>query len=109
MPEQGIIPRQVDVGMARAVGPGTRARAQGTSLADLLDRVVHRGVVVSGDVIIQLAGIDLIRLDLRLLLIGIERAQQSMRGQEANGSSEAPPEAHCEAYPEAHPGGGGST
>lgn len=37
-------------------------------LVDLLDRVVHRGAVVNGDVIISLAGIDLIRLDLRLLL-----------------------------------------
>jgi hypothetical protein len=41
-------------------------------LVDLLDRVVEGGAVVTGDVIITLAGIDLIRLDLRLLLIGIE-------------------------------------
>ena len=54
----------------------TLASSSGTSLADLLDRIVDRGAVVSGDVIIQLAGIDLIRLDLRLLLIGIESANQ---------------------------------
>jgi hypothetical protein len=54
---------------AHTVAP---AAAGGTSLVDLLDRVVHRGAVVSGDVIISLAGIDLIRLDLRLLLTGIE-------------------------------------
>lgn len=41
------------------------------SLVDLLDRVVHRGAVVRGDVVITLAGVDLIRLDLRLLLVGI--------------------------------------
>lgn len=41
------------------------------TLVDLLDRVVHRGAVVRGDVVITLAGIELIRLDLRLLLIGI--------------------------------------
>jgi hypothetical protein len=41
------------------------------SLVDLLDRVVHRGAVVRGDVVIALAGVDLIRLDLRLLLVGI--------------------------------------
>jgi hypothetical protein len=44
----------------------------GTSLVDLLDRVLQRGVYVSGDVTICLAGIDLARLDLRLLLTGIE-------------------------------------
>ncbi|MFI5584406.1 gas vesicle protein [Amycolatopsis sp. NPDC051758] len=48
--------------------------ATGTAeaVADLLDRVVHRGAVVTGDVIISLAGINLVRLDLRLLLLGIE-------------------------------------
>ncbi|MET8852679.1 gas vesicle protein GvpJ [Amycolatopsis sp. NPDC004625] len=42
------------------------------AIVDLLDRVVHRGAVVTGDVVISLAGIDLVRLDLRLLLLGIE-------------------------------------
>ena len=51
-----------------AVAPTTE------SLVDLLDRVVDRGAVVNGDVIISLAGIDLIRLDLRLLLVAIENA-----------------------------------
>jgi hypothetical protein len=43
-------------------------------LVDLLDRVIHRGAVVTGDVIISLAGIDLIRLDLRLLLSAVDTA-----------------------------------
>ncbi|MEU0792240.1 gas vesicle protein GvpJ [Amycolatopsis sp. NPDC005961] len=51
-----------------AIGTGSAAEA----VADLLDRVVHRGAVVTGDVIISLAGIDLVRLDLRLLLLGLE-------------------------------------
>jgi Gas vesicle protein len=46
--------------------------ASGTSLVELLDRVVHRGAYVSGDVTICLAGIDLVRLDLRLLLTGVQ-------------------------------------
>lgn len=43
----------------------------GTSLTDLLDRLVDRAAVVSGDVVISLAGIDLVQVDLRLLLTGI--------------------------------------
>jgi len=43
-------------------------------LVDVLDRVIHRGAVINGDVIISLAGIDLIRLDLRLLLCGVDTA-----------------------------------
>lgn len=44
----------------------------GTSLVDLLDRVVSTGVAITGDAVISLAGIDLIRLDLRLLLVAID-------------------------------------
>ena len=46
----------------------------GTSLVELLDRVVHRGAFVGGDVVIGLAGIDLVRLDLRLLLTAVQPA-----------------------------------
>jgi Gas vesicle protein len=44
----------------------------GTSLVELLDRVVHRGAFVGGDVVVCLAGIDLVRLDLRLLLTAVQ-------------------------------------
>jgi len=61
----------------RAPQPRQAAQARQvrtTSLVDLLDRVIGRGAAVSGDVIIALAGIDLIRLDLRLLLAPVDRA-----------------------------------
>ena len=41
-------------------------------LVDLLDRVIAAGAVVHGDVIISLAGVDLIRLDLRALLVAVD-------------------------------------
>lgn len=49
-------------------------RIESPALVDLLDRLVDGGVMISGDVVIALAGIDLIRLDLRALLIGVETA-----------------------------------
>jgi hypothetical protein len=55
---------------------GTEVTMGGTGLADLLDRLVDRGAVVTGDVVISLAGIDLVRLDLRLLLTGIGGSDQ---------------------------------
>lgn len=54
--------------------PDDRTVMRGTSLVDLLDRVVDTGVALSGDLVISLADIDLIRLDLRLLLVGIDTA-----------------------------------
>lgn len=50
-----------------------------TSLVDLLDRVIGGGAAVSGDIIIALAGIDLIRLDLRLLLAPVDRSDGELR------------------------------
>lgn len=41
-------------------------------LVELVDRVLDRGVVLRGDVTISVAGIDLVYLELRLLLSGIE-------------------------------------
>ena len=46
-------------------------------LSDLLNRVLDKGVVVAGEVTIAVAGIDLIRLDLRLLLVAVERLVRS--------------------------------
>lgn len=42
------------------------------SLVDLLDRLLDTGVAADGSVLITLAGVDLIRLDLRLLLASVE-------------------------------------
>jgi len=50
----------------------TRVSSSLRGLADVLDTVIDKGAVVAGDVVIALDGIDLIRLDLRLLLTGIE-------------------------------------
>jgi hypothetical protein len=48
-------------------------------LSDLLNRVLDKGVVISGEVTIAVAGVDLVRLDLRLLLVAVERlARNSM-------------------------------
>jgi hypothetical protein len=38
---------------------------------DLLDRVIGTGVVLSGDIVISLAGVDLVMIRLRALLTTI--------------------------------------
>jgi Gas vesicle protein len=49
-----------------------RAGATLGGLIDALDAVLADGAVVAGDLVIALDGIDLVRLDLRLLLAGIQ-------------------------------------
>lgn len=45
-------------------------------LVDALDRVLDSGASVVGDLIVSVADVDLIRLDLRLLLAGIQDEPQ---------------------------------
>lgn len=43
------------------------------TLVDVLDRVIDRGVVIAGDVVLSVAGIDLVHLELRVRLQGLDR------------------------------------
>ncbi|HUG39358.1 MAG TPA: gas vesicle protein [Longimicrobiales bacterium] len=45
-------------------------------LAELVDRVLDKGVVLRGDVTISVAGIDLLYLELRLLLSSVESLRE---------------------------------
>jgi Gas vesicle protein len=52
--------------------PAVAARdVERASLVDLLDRVIGTGVVLSGDIVISLAGVDLVMIRLRALLTTI--------------------------------------
>jgi gas vesicle structural protein len=46
------------------------------SLADLVNRVLDRGAVVSGDVVISVGGVDLIYLGLRLVISSAETMRE---------------------------------
>ena len=50
--------------------PGEAAldESERISLCETLDRVLHKGVVVRGDVVISVAGVDLVYLSLQLVL-----------------------------------------
>jgi hypothetical protein len=41
------------------------------ALIDLLDRLLTGGVVLAGDVVLSIAGIDLVRISLRALVVSI--------------------------------------
>jgi gas vesicle structural protein len=50
------------------------------TLLELLDRVIDRGVVLTGDVTISVADVDLVYLGLRVMLTSAERAEQMRAG-----------------------------
>lgn len=45
-----------------------------TELCEVLDRVLHRGAVLRGEVVITVADIELLYLDLRLFLSSVDTA-----------------------------------
>jgi gas vesicle structural protein len=58
------------------------------TLLELLDRVLDRGVVLSGDITLSVADVDLVQLDLRLLLSSVEAARRlQLDAGGGNGSS----------------------
>ena len=49
---------------------------QATNLADILERVLDKGIVIAGDIKIQLADVDLLNIKIRLLVASVDKAMQ---------------------------------
>ena len=55
-------------------------RSKDVTILDLLDRVLNKGVILSGDIVITVADIDLIYLGVKLMLTSVETMQQLKEG-----------------------------
>ena len=49
---------------------------EATNLADILERVLDKGIVIAGDIKIQLADIDLLNIKIRLLIASVDKAME---------------------------------
>jgi hypothetical protein len=47
-----------------------------TNLADLLERVLDKGIVIAGDITLFLGGVQLLTLKIRLLIASVDKAQE---------------------------------
>ena len=47
---------------------------EATNLADILERVLDKGIVIAGDIKIQIADIDLLTIKIRLLVASVDKA-----------------------------------
>ena len=59
------------------------------TLLEVLDRVLDKGVVISGDMVISVADVDLIYLGLRVLLSSVETMER-LRGAPITGPMQDP-------------------
>ena len=49
---------------------------QTTSLADILERVLDKGIVIAGDIKICLADVELLNIKIRLLVASVDKARE---------------------------------
>ena len=92
-PMNGLSPRQS--------GFMTPQQTSGNNLADVLERVLDKGIVIVGDIQVRLLDIELLTIKIRLMVASVERAQEmginwwesdpfvsSVNGKDAGGKGE---------------------
>ncbi|MCZ7664881.1 MAG: gas vesicle protein [Thermoleophilia bacterium] len=47
---------------------------QSTNLADILERVLDKGIVIAGDITVSLADVELLNIKVRLLVASVDKA-----------------------------------
>jgi hypothetical protein len=60
----------------RRTSGGLPGRPHQDSLADILERVLDKGIVIAGDIQINLLEIELLTIKLRLLVASVDKAQE---------------------------------
>ena len=48
----------------------------GSSLADILERVLDKGIVIAGDITISLVDVELLNIKVRLLVASVDKAME---------------------------------
>ena len=56
--------------------PELKHAVNATGLADILERVLDKGIVIAGDIKIQIADIDLLTIKIRLLVASVDKAME---------------------------------
>jgi hypothetical protein len=52
------------------------AAPQGANLADILERVLDKGIIIAGDIRVNLLDIELLTIKIRLLIVSVDKAQE---------------------------------
>ena len=63
-------------GQSTGGGAGLARSSSGTGLIDVLDRVLDKGVVIAGDIKVNLLDIELLTVKVRLLIASADKARE---------------------------------
>ena len=72
MTEPTVTSSRVPAGYGRPAG----RRTEPANLADILERVLDKGIVIAGDIQVNLLDIELLTIKLRLIVASVDRARE---------------------------------
>jgi gas vesicle protein GvpA/GvpJ/GvpM family len=61
---------------SRAASPFGYGQGSSANLADILERVLDKGIVIAGDIRINLLDIELLTIKLRLIVASVDKARE---------------------------------
>ncbi len=59
-----------------AIQRSTQHSIESTNLADLLERILDKGIVIAGDIRIKLVDVELLTLQIRLVICSVDKAKE---------------------------------
>lgn len=59
-----------------AIQRGARHSLGSTNLADLLERILDKGIVIAGDIRINLVDVELLTIQIRLVICSVDKAKE---------------------------------
>lgn len=59
-----------------AIQRATQHSIESTNLADLLERVLDKGIVIAGDIKIKLVDVELLTIQIRLVICSVDKAKE---------------------------------
>jgi len=59
-----------------AIARGTAHSVESTTLADLLERILDKGIVIAGDIRVNLVEVELLTIQIRLVICSVDKARE---------------------------------
>ena len=76
MSQSHELPEPTRASAPRTFGNTQAGRVQSQNLADILERVLDKGIIIAGDIRVNLLDIELLTIKIRLLIVSVDKAKE---------------------------------
>lgn len=83
-----------------AIARGATHSLRSTNLADLLERILDKGIVIAGDIKVNLVSVELLTIQIRLVICSVDKAKEMGMDWWVNNPAFQPAEKRRQALPE---------